>query len=93
MRKPKIPKLYGRKPFSKSAYGTDWSSTTKSIKERDGGRCVRCGSTNKVQTHHIIPLSKGGTNHSFNLITLCESCHESQHKHLAKTNKKKRSAL
>lgn len=30
--------------------------------------------------HHIIPLSKGGTNDHLNLITLCPNCHRLVHR-------------
>lgn len=43
--------------------------------ERDGYRCVRCGSQEKVQVHHIQALQGGGTNELHNLETLCERCH------------------
>lgn len=79
---PKVVKLYGRKPYNKDAYGKDWSATTKSVKQRDAGKCVECGSTKDVQLHHIIPLTKGGTNHGFNLISLCETCHCKRHAHM-----------
>ena len=85
--KTKIPKLYGRKPFSKTGYGTDWGATTKAIKARDSGRCVDCGSTNNVQSHHIVPVSKGGSNHGFNLISLCTRCHDIRHPHLRKQHR------
>lgn len=80
MKKIKTVKLYDRKPFSKTGYGSDWKTVTKNVKERDGGRCVDCGSTVGVQSHHIIPVSKGGSNHGFNLICLCERCHCIRHK-------------
>lgn len=38
--------------------------------------CQMCGATDcKLDVHHIVPLSAGGTNESWNLMTLCESCH------------------
>jgi len=43
--------------------------------ERDGYRCVRCGSQEKIQVHHIQALCDEGTNELDNLETLCERCH------------------
>lgn len=38
--------------------------------------CYNCGASDcKLDVHHIVPISAGGTNGSWNLMTLCESCH------------------
>ena len=38
-------------------------------------KCVKCGSTEKLQIDHIIPLASGGTNDEDNLQALCKLCH------------------
>ena len=48
----------------------------REAKQRDGRRCVMCGSDSDLETDHIIPLSKGGSNDFENLQTLCSNCHE-----------------
>jgi len=42
--------------------------------KRDGGRCVRCASQEKLEYDHIIPLAKGGSNTARNIQLLCETC-------------------
>lgn len=42
--------------------------------DRDGGRCVHCGSKFLIQFDHIIPIAKGGASTEANLQILCQSC-------------------
>lgn len=46
------------------------------ILERDGYCCIKCGSVEKLEIHHIIPRSLGGGYEPDNLVTLCQICHK-----------------
>jgi hypothetical protein len=46
--------------------------------ERDGGRCVECGSSFDIQYDHVIPLARGGANRVANLQILCAPCNQSK---------------
>jgi hypothetical protein len=46
----------------------------REVWRRDGGRCVDCGSQERLEFDHIIPVSKGGSNTARNLELRCESC-------------------
>ncbi len=41
---------------------------------RDQGKCCECGSKEKIEFDHIIPVSKGGSNTERNIQLLCERC-------------------
>ncbi len=45
---------------------------------RDEGKCVICGSKEKLEIDHIIPISKGGANTYRNLQLLCEKHNRSK---------------
>lgn len=51
------------------------------VLERDGNKCRRCGTTEKLQVHHIDKSGKSDNpnNDLSNLITLCKSCHARLH--------------
>jgi hypothetical protein len=59
-------------------YPPDWASRSAAVSKRDGV-CTACGSGRVLQAHHVIPLSKGGTNRLSNLRLLCERCHQQEH--------------
>jgi|GEM_PF-5867116 len=42
--------------------------------QRDEGKCVLCGSNEKLEFDHIIPVVKGGNNTERNVQLLCERC-------------------
>jgi hypothetical protein len=42
--------------------------------QRDQGRCVYCGSQERLEYDHIIPWADGGSDTARNLQLLCETC-------------------
>lgn len=48
------------------------------IINRDGGRCVRCGSKDDLTVDHIFPKSVGGTHAETNLRCLCRKCNSAR---------------
>lgn len=48
------------------------SEVKKEVWKRDGGKCVKCGSTENLHFDHELPFSKGGTSlTSKNVRLLC----------------------
>lgn len=44
-----------------------------------GRRCCICGGLHKIQVHHIVPKSQGGSDKIDNGISLCPNCHDEVH--------------
>ena len=74
-------------PFTSETYFDDEETDVEKIRRpsipqnikdkvwnRDDGKCVQCGSNEKIEFDHIIPFSKGGSNTYRNLQILCEKC-------------------
>jgi 5-methylcytosine-specific restriction endonuclease McrA len=64
---------------NKAWRGPGWRELRESVLERDGRRCVKCGSTDRVEVNHIIPFRRFDShveaNRPENLETLCLPCH------------------
>jgi len=64
--------------------GMNWIRPVKrlAIYLRDGLACAYCGSSveegAKLTLDHVVPYSKGGTNHESNLVTCCHKCNSSR---------------
>jgi len=43
-----------------------------------GGKCVYCGSTQRLQIDHVVPRSKGGANEISNLVLACQKCNRAK---------------
>jgi 5-methylcytosine-specific restriction endonuclease McrA len=48
------------------------------VYERDGHRCIRCGTSENLTLDHRIPIAKGGSDEASNLQTMCERCNFSK---------------
>jgi HNH endonuclease len=46
--------------------------------QRDQGQCVKCGSRERLEFDHIIPIASGGSSTERNVQLLCESCNRAK---------------
>ena len=66
-------------------YDYDSQNIKECVRRRDNNTCQICHEkcTNepgkRANVHHLLPVSKGGTNTPGNLVTLCEYCHQKLH--------------
>ena len=61
---------------SKRAKACDISKKVKDrVWERDGGRCIICGSPYAMPNSHYIRRSQGGLGIEENIVTMCLCCH------------------
>lgn len=65
-----------------AVYNAEYRKNRAIARRRAGGRCEmlldtgrRCGSGDRVQVDHIIPVTRDGTHHLDNLRVLCFACH------------------
>ena len=64
-------------PRSRKTKATDISQAVKAaVWERDGGRCVLCGSHKALPNSHYIRRSAGGLGIEQNIVTMCIVCHD-----------------
>ena len=57
-----------------------YSSRREAVLNRDNYTCQCCGKKHvRLEVHHIIFRSLGGSDDEKNLITLCEKCHKAVH--------------
>ncbi len=72
--------------WSKSQHHSISAETRNKVLDRDGHRCVNCGSTNYLSIDHIVPRSRGGDDSESNLQTLCNICNSKKGNKLVVTD-------
>ena len=50
--------------------------------QRDAGKCVQCGSRERLEFDHIIPVALNGSNTERNIQLLCERCNREKSKRI-----------
>lgn len=58
-------------------FSDEWQRVAEMVKERDGHKCVICGSTENLNAHHIG--YDGDRLNENDIVTLCNRCHECLH--------------
>ena len=82
-----------RNMFQKGVIGSHTNKEWEDLKKYYDFRCVKCGKSeqqlkvewkgtnfDKLTKDHIVPISRGGTDHIWNIQPLCVSCNSRKHK-------------
>ncbi len=69
--------LARRGTAAQRGYDAAWRRLRRTILERDGYRCVWCGSP-ATQVDHLTPKAHGGTDDPANLGASCGSCNSAR---------------
>ena len=72
-----LPPPPGEQSVTRHPYNVP-PNVRESVFNRDGRKCLRCGSTDDLSIDHVVPLAKLGTNDPDNLQTLCKRCNASK---------------
>ena len=54
------------------------AAVRRAVWQRDRGQCAKCGSRNRLEFDHIVPVSRGGANTERNVELLCELCNRTK---------------
>lgn len=73
--------------YGELLFRREWREKRQHILDRDGNKCVICGSTSNLQVHHRQYHFNDVTNQKVTpwdyddkyLVTLCKSCHDRGH--------------
>ncbi len=57
----------------------EYKAICRVVLDRDGWRCRNCGMRDNLHVHHIIFRSEMGLDVTWNLICLCQLCHDLVH--------------
>jgi 5-methylcytosine-specific restriction endonuclease McrA len=56
-----------------------WKEIRKTVIDKRGEVCQRCGGNDRILVHHILPRNDGGGDEEENLKVVCKHCHIKEH--------------
>ncbi len=79
----KNPEVLKNKYLYQKGINYGFANTKAYVLNRDNHTCKKCGGQskdNRLEVHHIVFRSNGGSDEQDNLLTLCKTCHDKVHK-------------
>ena len=72
-RSPDMVRASGRPAASR----LEWEAIQSQVRSRAGWRCQACGRRSRLDVHHVIKRSRGGSDFDLDrLVALCRACHD-----------------
>ena len=72
-RPPETARASGRPAASR----LEWEAIQSQVRSRAGWRCQACGRRSRLDVHHVIKRSRGGSDFDLDrLVALCRGCHD-----------------
>jgi 5-methylcytosine-specific restriction endonuclease McrA len=71
-----VPRRPSRRLIGGAPVGSKRDEKRRRIYDRDGWRCVACGTSENLTLDHVVPRSRGGSDADSNLQTMCRSCNQ-----------------
>ena len=72
-RSPDATRATGRPAASR----LEWEAIQSQVRSRAGWRCQACGRRGRLDVHHVIKRSRGGSDFDLDrLVALCRACHD-----------------
>lgn len=68
-----------RRARKQNAPGDYTAAEWRALCEWFGNICLACGRAKKLTPDHVVPLSRGGSNHIRNIQPLCGDCNSQKH--------------
>ena len=65
------------RPGGRGGGSREWARIRERVLKRDARECAYCGGV-ADQVDHIVPWSKGGTDHLDNLVAACRTCNRAK---------------
>lgn len=64
--------------YAETMHSEQWRRRRARAIRRAGGKCQRCGSTERLEAHHLTYVRLGREKPA-DLIVLCHACHQAEH--------------
>lgn len=77
-----VQQVINRRNQVKNAEGSHTLEEWESLKKKYHQHCAYCNKKRFLTRDHIIPISKGGTNHIWNIQPFCRPCNSRKFNHI-----------